>query len=364
MNSLLHLNDLTSLSFKGLLFVGDPHVWSHKPGRRRDNYLNTICNKLEQIVEICNRRQLVPVILGDLFHHAQDNDLMMISRMTRIFSQFHCTPIVLVGNHDLTETELTEGTTLDVFHSSGQILTIIQNGPFACVDLQTDGGVHRVVLGGTPYGQTVPTSLVGWYKTTNDHDSIKKKAKADTVVWITHDDFAFDNSYPNALPLKPILGVDLAVNGHMHRTQKPVRAGETSWHNPGNISRISVDLIDQEVAVWAWEPHLGHTQASNDLPVMALEKILLKHEKGTDIMSLEGRNAKHAEATTEKATTTSRFVEELKKEQHVVEKTDEGVYLRETLDAEFELMETPKHIRHIVDQLFQEALEQHRRKSE
>lgn len=358
---MIDLNALCPSPTHGLLFVGDPHVWSLKPGRRRDDYFATICDKLEQIAHISNDRNLWVVCLGDLFHQAQDNNLDMISRLTRVFSLYKRKPIVLVGNHDLTETTLTPGTTLDVFHASGQILAMVDNGPFATLNIDTPEGVHRLVLGGTPYGQDIPVSLAQWFKGTT-HESIKKKAKADTIAWITHEDLAFDNSYPNAVALRPIVGVDIAVNGHMHRMQKPVKMGQTSWYNPGNIARISIDLADQVVAVWAWEPTKKTMPSSNDLDVVYLEQIPLKVQEGKVVLSLEGHIAKKEKVEhLVEATTTSRFVEQLKQDQHV-ERTDEGVVLRETLNEDYATHEVPEHISLITDELFKQALMQHQAK--
>ena len=355
----------------GLLFVGDPHVWSHKPGRRRDNYLETICGKLEQIVEICNREKYWPVFLGDLFHQAEDNNLYMISRLSYIFQQFERKPLVLVGNHDLTEQKLTQGTVLEVFHSVGLILTIMENGPFARVDIRTNNtengnGLERILLGGTPYGQEVPKTLTSFLKGKTALE-IKKKAGVDTIVWITHDDFAFDQSYPNAVMLHPVVGADIVVNGHIHAYQKPIKMGETAWYNPGNISRISIDLIDQEVAVWAFVGSHRRDVSSNDLDIPLLVKIPLKHALGKDVMSLEGYHTKKAVSEGEiedaqaPADVGSLFVTQLKQEE-AQRKTDEGVLLRETLDDEYRLTETPEHIKKIVDNLFEEAILRHQKK--
>lgn len=362
---MIDLKTISNLPTTGFLFVGDPHIWSHKPGRRKDNYLESICSKLKQIALISNEKNLWPVILGDLFHQAQDNNLYMLSEVTRIFNMFLRKPIVLVGNHDLTENKLTPGTALELFHSSGQILTVLDNAPFAFIDLVDEKDLskttERVILGGTPYGEDIPISLAPWFKGTT-HDAIKKKAKCDTIIWITHDDLSFDSNYPNAKQLKPILGCDLAVNGHMHRTQKPLRVGNTSWHNPGNISRISVDLIRQDVAVWVWKPALEEETGANDLPVIPLVKICLDVPDGASIISLEGRIAsEHQDTLDKKDSGRSRFVEQLRKDQQVV-RTDEAHFLRESLDREFEEKSTPEHVVRIVNNLFSQAVSQHQSK--
>lgn len=355
-----HLNANTC----GLLFVGDPHVWSHKPGRRRDHYLSTICGKLEQIVEISNRDRLWVVILGDLFHQAEDNNLAMISRLSAIFQQFERKPIVLVGNHDLTEQTLTQGTVLEVFHSVGLILTMMENKPFARVTLQTDEGEKRIVLGGTPYGFDAPKNLQTFFKG-KTAEELKKDAKADTIIWLTHDDYAFDHTYPNAVPLHPIVGVDMVINGHIHGYQKPIMVGDTAWYNPGNIARISIDLMDQVVAVWSFTGAHKREMASNDVEIPRLTQIPLKHAKGSDVMSLEGYHTKKAQEAGEISSKPqthenvgSLFVAQLQEEEHQ-RKTDEGVLLRETLDDEYRLTETPEHIKKIVDHLFEQTILRH-----
>ena len=359
---MIDLKTISPLPTMGFIFVGDPHIWSHKPGRRKDNYLSSICDKLRQIAHISNERCLWPVILGDLFHQAQDNDLYMLSEVTRIFNMFLRKPIVLVGNHDLTENTLTPGTALELFHSSGQILTLLDNGPFAVIDIvkSLDAGAtkERVLIGGTPYGQDIPISLAPWFKGTT-HTAIQKKAQCQKIVWITHDDLAFDSNYPGATQLKPIIGCDLAVNGHMHKTQKPIQMGETSWHNPGNISRLSVDLINQDVAVWAWNPWSSLVLAGNDLEAISLEKIPLIAPKGEEIMSLEGRIAKSIiTKNDDQAVARSRFVEELRKDQQIA-RTDEATFLRETLDLELDTEDTPAHVAVIINDLFEKAVRQH-----
>ena len=61
---------------RGVLYIGDPHVWSKKPGRRRDeDFLATILGKLGQAAEIANKNHLWPICPGDLLHDDDDHDL-------------------------------------------------------------------------------------------------------------------------------------------------------------------------------------------------------------------------------------------------------------------------------------------------
>src|ERR1700736_2930820 len=91
---------------KGFLFVGDPHVSSKRPGRRIDDYVASVIGKLRLAGEIARERDLVPVILGDLFHRARENDLPLLSQLLDVFNGYPMPPVVLGGNHDKQETQL------------------------------------------------------------------------------------------------------------------------------------------------------------------------------------------------------------------------------------------------------------------
>ena len=85
-------------------------------------------------------------------------------------------------------------------------------------------------------------------------DEIPRPDGVDFHILITHHDLAFGSSYPGAAPLKEIKGVDMLVNGHMHKTTPSVTMGQTTLHNPGNINRLSLDVMDHQEAVWSWTP--------------------------------------------------------------------------------------------------------------
>lgn len=353
----------------GLIFIGDPHIWSHKPGRRRDeSFLDTIIGKMNWIAQYCNENNLWPVILGDLLHEATDNNLLMISKLVEALKLFDRKPLVLVGNHDLNQRTLVPGTVLHLLQSTHQIHAMMHNGPFCFLSIEHASGSKNILIGGTPYGVAVPKSLSGWTSTGRnaDHHAIKKSLRADEVVWITHDDFAFDHSYPNAIPIEPIVGVDYAINGHMHTTQKPILKGQTAWYNPGNISRLTIDLIDQIPKIWKWTPQQETMEVGADgLDVPMIEGVEIPHIKGQDILSLEGRVALTAPSSEDmitaiaEETTISRFVEQIKEEQQI-NRSDDGVFLAQSIQEELEQSAPPAHVQSIINHLFEQALIKHR----
>lgn len=350
----------------GFVFIGDPHIWSHKPGRRLDtNYLQTILQKIIWISHYCNEHNLQAVFLGDLIHEANDNDLKMISQLVTTMQHFVLKPLVLVGNHDLTETQLTEGTVLHLLHSTGQIEVLMKNEPYGRFSVQNDFGQSTVLLGGTPYGNPIPHSLKKWCPFTehHTHQELKKALQVDYTVWITHDDLAFDSSYPNSIELQPFVGVDIAVNGHMHKTQKPLKKGETSWYNPGNINRLTLDLMHQTPKIWVYYPGENSYEYGGDgLPVYKLHSVEIPHQKGETILSLEGKISIDPQYQLKPDVIPpvdqqylSDFVQKIKQEEYI-EKTDDGVFLHQQIQQEFLEKNPPEHIQHIILHLFNQSI--------
>ncbi len=226
-------------SISGLLFIGDPHLSSRKPGRRTDkDFTGTVLDKLDQAFQVARNERLLPVILGDLFDRAGDNDLSMLSRLLKLLREHvehgGVTPVSLVGNHDMKDARLSMDTALAVVRESGWITLLEDAEPLSILGVVTlwplsygqAGGIHEMD------GRLLNTGL--------------------PAIALTHADFAFQGAYPGAAPLVEIPGVCMVVNGHMHKPAPDVRIGETLWCNPGNITRMSVDCEADQPSVWSW----------------------------------------------------------------------------------------------------------------
>jgi hypothetical protein len=59
------------------------------------------------------------------------------------------------------------------------------------------------------------------------------------VVWLTHHDILIPGYDEGRIRPYEIPGVDILINGHIHRRLDEVRTGGTRWLTPGNISRRS-----------------------------------------------------------------------------------------------------------------------------
>ncbi len=251
---------------RGLLFIGDPHVSSKRIGRRKDDYLKSVLDKLRECAQLCHERKLVPVILGDLFHRNDDNNLSMLNALMRVLKGFPMRPLVLEGNHDKEQTTLSDADALTTLALANVVDVLSDSGEYRDFRL----GSESVRLWAFPHGGEIPARV----------ESFEGRALA-----VTHHDLAFGSAYPGSQPLKEIEGVELVVNGHMHDTKPAVQVGSTWWHNPGNIEPLSVDLAHHVPMAWEWTPS---TTAG------VLQGIPLTH--GSDLFDLTGLQVDAADA--------------------------------------------------------------------
>lgn len=386
----------TAVNLKGFLFIGDPHIYSKTPGRRKDiSFFETILDKIHQAAVIANENKLLPIFTGDLFHDDEEENNYITNRMMRSLREFETKPITIVGNHEKTEWLLSEKNLLSVLENSGCVEVISKNGFYGVFELVNENNEkYRVALGGTPYGLPIPydlTEFVGLEGQTfrldedrkiyleaverskksksrgsialvtesakmdsdeTKHQEILKALECDEVVWLTHHDFAFENAYPKSIPLHPIDGVGLMVNGHIHDTKKPVKVGLTACYNPGNITRLSIDTDKHIPAVWEWCPFDNEYMASaQGVRVPLLKQIPLVVKDAKEIFNYEGRNAKVnilQDKDADKAN--SIFVEMLKQDQ-MTKKTDEGAFLRESIEEAYEKIKPKEEVKNIIDKL-------------
>jgi predicted phosphodiesterase len=129
-------------------------------------------------------------------------------------------PVLAVyGNHDVSENTISQHDTLSVLVRAGRLRLLDES--FAWRGEMN--GVN-VLLGGTPWGRRLPKKV--------------DPGEHDLAVWIAHHDVMMPGyEEVGRFPPREIAGVDLVINGHIHRRLQDVRKGATCWINPGNITR-------------------------------------------------------------------------------------------------------------------------------
>jgi len=210
--------------YEGVLAIGDPHLEDRVPGYRSDDYPRVILQKLQWCLDTARRENLMPVLLGDLFQVPRNNPNWLIVEVLDMFESQEVFGIV--GNHDIYENELNEHDSLRIVEEAGRLHLLDASG----LDLEMAGVPVR--LGGTNWGQPLPGSV---------------ETDGRLVLWFTHHDLHLPGFERSAkVRLGEIPGVDVVVNGHIHKRMPPVQRGSTRWINPGNIARRERSQITRD----------------------------------------------------------------------------------------------------------------------
>ncbi len=213
---------MSDVGYRGLLFIGDPHLEGRSPGFRKDDYPNAILDKLGWCLNYAREQRLLPAILGDLFDKPRDNPNWLLNRLLNLLQG---EILGLYGNHDVHyEPKLTEHDSLDLLVNANRIRLVSAESPW-----QGRIGGRDVVVGGSSYRQEIPTQYAA--TTTGDRKPL--------VIWLTHHDILIPGYDEGRVQPMELDGIDLLINGHIHRRLENIQAGDTLWLTPGNISRRS-----------------------------------------------------------------------------------------------------------------------------
>ena len=317
---------MKTIDAKGLLFIGDVHLTSNRPSRRRDNYQQAILFKLEQCCTIANRDKLIPIFTGDIFHQPKELDEGLKTKLLRVLKQFWTTPYSNVGNHDIISAKLSDSDSLAMIGESGVLNVCAQSGPAFEARMRDVKKDREVIMGigFTPYAQSLPSSVEGFFP------------NAEKVFWVTHHDMAFENlPFSNLEPFE-ITGCQAVINGHIHNEQKEKIVGGTIYFNFGSLTRTKTDQLNHQPCVWSFVPGLGFERHR-----LAIEK---------DVFDLTTRMVdEKGEVVDVSEMKESLFVKLLQDaENKDVSKTAEGEYIMDAIQDMFKKKNTPDNVQAVV----------------
>lgn len=223
--------------YKGLLFIGDPHLAGKGPGSRIDNFRLTGLGKLRQAFELARAHVARPIITGDLFHKALEADQALLGELLDLLWEFQdMNPCCIVGNHDKREMlGLTSGVSLQLVFASRLLQPLTDEGEA----IEVAG--EQFWLFGLDHGKPFPAAL------------------PERSILVAHHDLSFPGcEYPGVQAIPEIPGVVLGVNGHIHKAAAaPLKVGEALWFNPGNLLRVNRGERTNEPGVLLWTPAEG-----------------------------------------------------------------------------------------------------------
>lgn len=275
------------------LFFTDVHVSGRNPRSRKDNFLDTVLDKLNQINYISKTKNCDFVLFGgDLFDNPSVSNAVA-GRTAKILRQFNRI-IGIAGNHDLFGNNIDniKSTQLGLFEKAGLI------------DLMYKGEKLIITKNDLTLQITGTPSHFGI-----DHDDIKEDYVVDTInadkaIHLIHGMLMEKqlNPHMTVVTIDQIkeTKADLTLTGHYHAGFDPIQIDGKYFTNPGSLSRVSSDRSEMKRKVGVLYIEIS----KNDIK---LEFIPLKQQKGEDVL-----DRSHIEGSQYKEIQIEEFMREIK----------------------------------------------------
>lgn len=221
-----------------LLFFTDTHIRGSTPKNRKDNFVESLERKFNEISKII-RDNNVDFVLhgGDLFDRP-DVSISIVSKFAKILDNIQVPIYLISGNHDIYghNPDTLSRTMLGLLDALGVIQTIKYNEK---VILEKDD--IKVQLTGLPYIYDIDAS-------NNKDNYIVKEVNPDVnySIHMVHGmllDKPFIQGVPYTLidDIKDTLA-DITLAGHYHAGFKTTQYEDKFFINPGSLVRISNSL--------------------------------------------------------------------------------------------------------------------------
>lgn len=254
------------------LFFTDVHFTGRNPRCRKDNFLDTVIDKLNQIVELSKEKNCDFVLFGgDLFDTPSISNAVA-GRCAKVLRKFHKL-IGIAGNHDLFGNNIDniKSTQLGLFEKAG-LIDLLYKGDILIVNK----GNLKIQFTGTPSHFGIDDENIE-----DDYVIDKTLENIDKSIHIVHGMLMEKqlNPHMKVVTIDSIAHTkaDLTLCGHYHRGFKPVTVNGKYFANPGSLSRVSADIgeINRKVGIFYIEI------SKEDIKI---EVIPLKQQKGEDVL--------------------------------------------------------------------------------
>ncbi|WP_026895077.1 metallophosphoesterase family protein [Clostridiisalibacter paucivorans] len=216
-----------------LLFFTDTHIRGTSPKNRKDNIVETLETKFNEIVNIANNLNVDYVLHGGDLFDRPDVSPAIVRRFALILNKFRAPILAIAGNHDIYghNPKTIYRTMLGIFDAMGLIRLIKENEKIIInkdVKLQLTGQPYRYDIDGN--------NKKGYIVTDKDRD-------IDYSIHMVHGmllDRPFIKGIPYSLidDLKDTLA-DITLSGHYHSGFGIKTLENKYFVNPGSLIRIT-----------------------------------------------------------------------------------------------------------------------------
>lgn len=235
-----------------LTFITDIHLADRAPGRRRDNYRETILGKLRFARDLTMTVRGACICGGDVFHRKapSQNSHMLVEATTNILKGFPGECIYgVVGNHDFSEDSISTlpKQPLGVLIAADAYKSITDPTVF-----KNNYGTVKVMVLGFDYKDTETTlqALEAKKELIDSYENHYKVAVIHQVGRPGEDGDFFGEKTIGYNSLTKY-GFDAVLWGHDHSYVEPKQVGKTIHLHYGSLSRasLSTDEVDRDIVI-------------------------------------------------------------------------------------------------------------------
>ncbi|WP_077367560.1 metallophosphoesterase family protein [Anaerosalibacter sp. Marseille-P3206] len=225
-----------------ILFFTDTHIRGTTPKNRKDNLMDTLENKLKEIVRL-SKEYSVDYIFhgGDLFDRP-DISISIVSRFISILNSFEAPFYIICGNHDIYghNPDTVNRTMLGLFDEIGLIHLIKES---EVIFLEKDNII--VQLTGQPYTYNLDDKM---YRDKYIVNYVDGKAKYS--IHMVHG-MLLDKPFIKGIPYTLVDEIketkaDITLSGHYHSGFGILKDNHKYFVNPGSTIRITNSLREIE----------------------------------------------------------------------------------------------------------------------
>lgn len=221
-----------------ILFLTDSHIRGTAPKNRTDDFVQTLENKFNEIVDIINDEKIDYVIHGGDLFDRPDVSIALVSKFAKILNSIKVPIYIISGNHDIFgHNPKTINRSMLGLISELNVLNIINKDQK--IILENDG--LKVQLTGQPYVYDMDNP-------DNKSAYLVKEVDGDCrfSIHIVHGmllDKPFIKGVPYTLvdDIKDTLA-DITLSGHYHSGFGIAKLADKYFLNPGSIVRVSNSL--------------------------------------------------------------------------------------------------------------------------
>ncbi|WP_353095245.1 metallophosphoesterase [Tissierella praeacuta] len=225
-----------------LLFFTDTHIRGTTPKNRKDIFVDSIEQKLLEIVDMIKENKIDFVLHGGDLFDRPDVSIAIASKFAMILDKIEVPFYLISGNHDIYghNPETINRTMLGLLDVLG-VIKLVKSGDK--IILEKDN--IKVQLTGQPYVYDIDTP--------NHLDYYLLKEKNDNVNYTIHmvHGMLLDRPFIKGIPYTLIDDIkdtlaDITLSGHYHAGFKPTKIDEKYFINPGSLVRITNSLKEIE----------------------------------------------------------------------------------------------------------------------